>query len=128
MSSFRLVVLLSTLGILALPKIVISRKDSGEWLTAELRTFGNETWLTVWWDEALCRVGKLQNPTLDIWYHICLNFDLRASEIQANVDGQPIGKVQVESLTNKPEKLRIEIGLGHDNQQFQGSMTNIRLF
>ena len=65
---------------------VISGKDSGEWLTTELKTFGKETWLTVWWDEALYRVGQLQNPTLDIWYHICLNFDLRAREIQANVD------------------------------------------
>ena len=43
---------------------VISGKDSGEWLTTQLRAFADETWLTVWWDEALYRVGKLQNPAI----------------------------------------------------------------
>ena len=32
---------------------VISGKDSEEWLTTQLRAFADETWLTVWWDEAL---------------------------------------------------------------------------
>ena len=106
---------------------LISGKDSGEWLTTELRAFANETWLTVWWDEALYRVGKLQNPMLDIWYHICLNFDLKKNEIEASVNRQPIGRVHVKSVSNKPDKLKIKIGLGHDNEQFQGSITNIKV-
>ena len=106
---------------------VISGKDSGEWLTTQLRAFANETWLTVWWDEALYRVGKLQNPMLDIWYHICLNFDLKTNEIEASVNRQPIGRVHVKSVSNKPDKLKIKIGLGHDNEQFQGSITNIKV-
>ena len=68
---------------------LISGKDSGEWLTTQLRAFADETWLTVWWDEALYRVGRLQNPMLDIWYHICLNFDLKKNEIEASVNRGP---------------------------------------
>ena len=106
---------------------LISGKDFGEWLTTELRAFANETWLTVWWDEALYRVGRLQNPMLDIWYHICLNFDLKTNEIKASVNRQPIGIAHVKSVSNRPDKLRIRIGLGHDNQQYQGSITNIKV-
>ena len=64
---------------------------------------------------------------LDIWYHICLNFDLKTNEIEASVNRQPIGRVHVKSVSNKPDKLKIKIGLGHDNEQFQGSITNIKM-
>ena len=106
---------------------VISGEDSKEWLTAQFSKFIDETWLTIWWDEAHYRVGKLQNPMLDIWYYTCLNFDLMTSEIEANVDRQLIGKVQGIGITNKPDKLTIKIGLGHNNEQFHGSITNIKI-
>ena len=115
---------------------VISGKDSGEWLTTQLITSSKETWLAILWDEAFYKVGKLQNPMLDIWYHICLTIDMMTSEIEANVDGQLIGKIHgknvTKSVSNKPDKLRFKIGLGHVGWasqvgQFQGSMTNIRL-
>ena len=106
---------------------VMSGKDSGEWVTPHLRTFSNETWLAIWWDESGYWVGRLQDPMLDIWHHICLNFDLKTNEIEANINGQLIGRVQAKQVTNRPDKLRIQIGLGHDNKQFQGSMTNIKV-
>ena len=106
---------------------VISGRDSEEWLTTQLSTFSNEIWLTVWWDTSFSWAGKLQNPMLDIWYHICLKLDLEMSEIEANVNGRLIGTVHGKNITNKPNKLRIKVGLGHDNEQFQGSITNIKV-
>ena len=106
---------------------VISGRDSEEWLTTQLSTFSNEIWLTVWWDTSFSWAGKLQNPMLDIWYHICLKLDLEMSEIEANVNGRLIGTVHGKNITNKPDKLRIKVGLGHDNEQFQGSITNIKV-
>ena len=64
---------------------------------------------------------------LDNWYHICLKLDLQMSEIEANINGRMIGMVHGKNITNKPDKLAIKIGLGHDNKQFQGSMTNIKV-
>ena len=72
-------------------------------------------------------MGKLKNPMLDIWYHICLEFDLKLIAIEANINGQLIGRVQGKNITNKPDKLRIKIGLGYANKQFQGSVTNIKV-
>ena len=106
---------------------VISGKDSGEWLTTQFTKFTNETWLTLWWDESRYWVGKLKNPMLDIWYHICLEFDLKLIAIEANVIGQLIGMVRGKNITNKPDKLRIKIGLGYANKQFQGFVTNIKV-
>ena len=106
---------------------VISGKNSGEWLTTQFTKFTNETWLTLWWDESRYWVGKLKNPMLDIWYHICLEFDFKLIAIDANVNGQLIGRVQGKNITNKPAKLRIKIGLGYTNKQFQGSVTNIKV-
>ena len=106
---------------------VISGKDSDEWLITQFTKFTNETWLTLWWDESRYWVGKLKNPMLDIWYHICLEFDLKLIAIEANVNGQLIGRVQGKDITNKPDKLRIKIGLGYTNKQFQGSVTNIKV-
>ena len=66
---------------------VISGKDSAEWLTAQLSTFSAETWLTIWWDESGYWVGRPQGPMLNMWYHICLSFDLKTNEIEANING-----------------------------------------
>ena len=106
---------------------VISGKDSGDWLTAQFSNFSNEIWLTIWWDGAFYRAGKLQNPMLDIWYYICLRFSLKTNEIEATVNGRLIGRLHGNDVINKPDKLAMKIGLGNDNQQFQGSMTNIRV-
>ena len=106
---------------------VISGKDSDGWLITQFTKLKNETWLTLWWDESRYWVGKIKNPMIDIWYHICLEFDLKLIAIEANVNGQLIGRVQGKNITNKPEKLRIKIGLGYTNKQFQGSVTNIKV-
>ena len=82
---------------------VISGKDSGEWLTTQFITFSTEIWLTVWWDGSLYRAGKLKSPSLDVWYHICLNFDLKTSKIEVNVNGHLIGKVNGKSIMNTPD-------------------------
>ena len=72
---------------------VISGKDSDEWFSTQLSAFSDDIWLTIWWDESLYWAGKLQDSMLDIWYHICLNFDLKTSKIEANANGQLIGRV-----------------------------------
>ena len=91
---------------------VISGKDSGDWLTAQFSHFSNEIWLTIWWDGAFYRAGKLQNPMLDIWYYICLRFSLKTNEIEATVNGRLIGRLHGNDVINKPDKLAMKIGLG----------------
>ena len=106
---------------------VIAGKDSGEWLATQFSTFSNEIWLTVWWNEAFYNVGKVENPMLNMWYYICLRLDLKMNEIEANLDGRIVGRIHGKDVTKKPQKLIINIGLGHNYEQFQGSITNINL-
>ena len=106
---------------------VISGNDSKEWLTTQLSTWSDDIWLTIWWDESAYWVGKLQDPMLNIWHHICLRFDLMTNEIEASVNGQLVGRIVGKNISNKPDNVRIKIGLGHDNGQFLGSITNIKV-
>ena len=54
---------------------VISGKDSDEWLTTQISTYLDETWLTMWWDQSRYELGKLHDPMLDSWYHVCLKIN-----------------------------------------------------
>ena len=106
----------------------ISGKDSLEWMRVEFRTYSNATKLALRWDGKFHRVGKLQNPRLDYWYHICLSLDSTKGKIEVAVNGDSLGSVLDEDVTNIPSKLKMKIGKSYDNQQFQGSVANIRIF
>ena len=51
--------------------------------------------------------GKIQYPLLDICYYIGLEFELKKSEIKANVNGRLIGRVDGKNVTNKPNKTKM---------------------
>ena len=106
----------------------ISGKDSSEWMRVEFRTYSEATKLALRWDGKFHRVGKVQNPRLDFWYHICLSLDLTKGEMEVAVNGDSLGRVLDEAVTNIPSKLKMKIGKNYDNQQFQGSVANIRVF
>ena len=106
----------------------ISGKDSFEWMRVEFRTYSKSIKLALRWDGKFYRLDEIKNPWLDYWYHVCIRFDLAKKEIEVAVNGVPLGSVFDENLTNIPTKLKMNIGKGFDNQQFQGSVANIQVF
>ena len=112
----------------------VAGKDPKEWLSVDFRIYSEAIKLAIFWGEKYHRLGKLQNPRLEFWYHICLRLDLTKSEIEVAVNGDLLGSVRDENLTNIPNKLNMRIGVGYDNQQhqgsaqFQGSVGNVRMF
>ena len=107
---------------------IIPGKDSFEWMRVEFRTFLKSTKLALRWDGKFYYLDKLQNPRLDYWYHICLSFDLTKNEVDVAVNGEAFGRVFYENLTNIPTKLKMLIGKGDNEEQFQGSVANVQLF
>ena len=107
---------------------IVNGKDSQEWLEMEFESFSKETKLTVRRGKHIHRIGELQNPTLNYWYHICLRLDVKKSEIEVAVNGKRLGNASI-NVTNVPSKLSMKIGVGHYNKkQFQGSVANIQIF
>ena len=107
---------------------IIHGKDSQEWLEMEFESFSKHTKLTVRRGKHIHRIGELQNPTLNYWYHICLRLDVNKSEIDVAVNGKRLGNASI-NVTNVPSKLSMKIGVGHYNKkQFQGSVANIQIF
>ena len=111
----------------------IAGKDLSEWLRVDFRTYSQATRLAIFWGEKYHRLGELQNPRLEYWYHICLRLDITKSEIEVGVNGELLGSVLDKNLTNIPNKLDMKIGVGYDNihhqdsVQFQGSVGNVRI-
>ena len=104
----------------------IDGQDSQEWLAMEFQTFSKETKLIIRRGKSFHKIGELPNAWLDYWYHICMRLDLKDSKIAVAVNGEWLGNTAV-NVTNKPNKLRMKIGVGYQNQQFQGSVANIVL-
>ena len=104
----------------------IHGQDSQEWLEMEFE-IKKAIKLTVRQDKDIHRIGKLPNPRLDYWYHICMRMDLKESKIEVAVNGEWLGNAPV-NVTNKPNKLAMKIGVGHYNKQFQGSVANVQVF
>ena len=109
----------------------INGKDSEEWFGLEFRTYSKETKLTARRGKNIHSLGKLLNPRLDYWYHICLGFDLGENSIKVAVNGNLLGKTLID-VTNVPSKLIMKLGVGYKvfntNQQFHGSVANLQMF
>ena len=105
-------------------------EDSRDWLILIIWPFWGEVWVTVYWDGAFYwhTGGDLENPKLDHWYHICLKLDLSKTQIEFAINGVVLGKAIGQNITNVPDKLRMNIGVGRDNIQFHGSVANIQVF
>ena len=102
-------------------------KDSQEWMKMKLQTFSNATKLTIVWDKNFYRMGELQDPRLDYWYHICVRLDLKLSRLEAAVNGELMGQAGDKNITNIPTKLEMRVGVGFENTQFHGSVANIQV-
>ena len=106
----------------------LTGEDSREWLKAQFFTYSSATKLTLSWDDKYHQLGVLQTLRLDFWYHLCLKIDLNEKKIETAVNGEPMGEVHDEDVTNIPRKLRMKVGLGFYNEQFTGSVGNIQLY
>ena len=105
----------------------ITGKDTREWLRVNLRTKFHEIKFALVWDGKFHWLGKLQNPRLDYWYHVCLRLDLTEGEVEVAVNGKSLQSALDRNVTNIPSKLEMKIGVGYDNQQFQGSVANVKV-
>ena len=103
-------------------------EDHKDWLTVVILPLWGAVKMAVRWDGEFHSAGDLNNPKLDYWYHICLNFDLSKPGIEFAVNGVLLGKVIGENITNIPNKLMMNIGMGENNRQFHGSVANIQVF
>ena len=105
----------------------IHGQDSQEWLEMEFE-IKKAIKLTVRQDKDIHRIGKLPNPRLDYWYHICMRMDLNGNKIEVAVNGRLLGKAIID-VTNMPNKLNMKLGVGYEwNQQFHGSVANTQMF
>ena len=102
--------------------------DSREWLKVRFFTFFSATNLTLWWNDKFHNLGALQTLKLDFWYHICLKIDLGKGRILTAVNGEPMGEVHDENVTNIPRKLSMKNGVGYSDEQFHGSVGKIELY
>ena len=66
----------------------LAGKDSSEWLRVDSRTYSQAIKLAISWGRKYHRLGELQNPRLDYWYHICLKFAIEKGEIEVAVNGE----------------------------------------
>ena len=105
----------------------VDGRDSPDWMRMQFLTFPDSTKLTLRWGEKYHRLDALPNPRLDFWYHICARFNLNEGKMEVSVNGLPLGRVVDANLTNIPSKLKMKIGVGWGDQQFEGSVSNIRL-
>ena len=103
-------------------------EDSEDWLTVVIRPLRGAIVLAIYWDDGFHFSEDLKNPKLDHWYHTCLKIDLSRKEIEIAVDGMLLKKVVDQNITNVPRKLKMNIGMGKNNGQFRGSVTNIQVF
>ena len=103
-------------------------EDSKVWLAVAIRPHREAIVLAVYWDGGMHFSEHLKNPKLDHWYHICLKIDVKRKEIEFAVDGMLMRRVVDQNITNVPNKLRMNIGVDHENRQFRGSDANIQVF
>lgn len=107
----------------------VKGNDSKEWASMKFKSFTNSIKMTLTWDKNYHTIGKLQNPKIDYWYHICVRFDSIKNEIGVEMNGEMMGRVQQKKdITNTPTNLQMKIGADFWGNQFQGSVTNVQLF
>ena len=105
----------------------VQGKDFSEWIRLEFRKFSDAIKLALSWDGKYNILGAIQNPRLDYWYHVCLKIDLPSTKVEVAVNGEYLGEVVDQNLTNVPDKLQMKIEEGEHNLQFQGSVANIQV-
>ena len=83
-------------------------------------------------------LGAVEYPTLDFWYHICLNIDTLAGTVDTAINGKLVshGVEMGEGMEErKPEKVGGKLVVGKWNYTFSGkeeqffwSVTNLNIF
>ena len=89
-------------------------------------------------------LGRLENPTLDFWYHICLDIDTAGNKVAAAIngvlvgdgidlkDGIDLGDLMAKEMTNHLSG-NLVVGKWNytfegEEEQFVGSVTNLAIF
>ena len=83
-------------------------------------------------------MGRIESPTLNFWYHICLDIDTTKNTINAAINGEVVGQgidMGEEMGKERPELLKGNMVVGKwnyiftgEDEQFRGSVTNIVFF
>ena len=109
-------------------------QDGSQWLTLSFWQHPKIVILWAFWDDGWYRLGIIENPRLNYWYHVCLQVDTPRNQITAVVNGKLVGTANG-GMTNSPTTLQMAIGkwksrekTGKKEEQFEGSVTNIQLF
>ena len=108
--------------------ISVAGNDSREWMKMKVETHFKTTRLNIHWNGNFHKIGKLKNPRIDFWYHICLKINIQEYEIKVALNGELIGRVHEENMSNTPNSLKMDIGKEFHTKQFQGSVGNIEVF
>ena len=84
------------------------------------------------------RLGKIESPTLNFWYHICLDIDTTKNTVDAAINGEVVGQgIDMGEGMGKerPDLLKGNMVVGKwnyiftgEDEQFSGSVTNIAFF
>ena len=83
-------------------------------------------------------LGRVENPTLDFWYHICLDIDTAQNTVAAAINGELVGdgiELGEGMAREMTSQLKGSLVVGKWNytftgeeQQFVGSVTNLAFF
>ena len=107
-------------------------QDGSQWLSVSFFQHPNIVIMWASWDDGWYRLGILENPRLNYWYHVCLQVDTPRNEITGVVNGKFVGSAIGENISNTPTSLQMAIGkwenFNSNEVQFEGSVTNIQLF
>ena len=109
-------------------------KDRRQWLA--LLTWQYPGSITLWaeLDGGFYEFGEIENPKLLFWYHTCVEINSEKGFIAGAVNGEKMRRHEVKNISNTPSTLSMVIGKWSNNfyglgdEQFHGSVTNIKLF
>ena len=86
----------------------------------------------------MVRLGRIESPTLNFWYHICLDIDTAKNTIDAAINGEVVGQgIDMGEGMGKerPELLKGNMVVGKwnyiftgEDEQFSGSISNLAFF
>ena len=103
--------------------------DGTQWLNIYFEQLPKAVVIWIIFNKNHYKVGNLENPKVNFWYHVCLYIDLEKNRITASLNGRIVGTVLGKNVTNSPKTLHMVLGKSNSiEEQFQGSATNIQVF
>ena len=86
----------------------------------------------------MVRLGRIKSPTLNFWYHICLDIDTAKNTIDVAINGEVVGqeidmgdwmrKERPELLKGNMVVFKWKYIFAGEDEQFSGLVTNLAFF